>query len=882
MSKKIILLCTAIVAFATLLMTACQNDKVEEQGAEYGYVAFRLVKASQPEADAETSSRALFEWLSDAHKVTITMQPLDDVISLTQTLPITYYDKELAEWGVTSDKIRMLVGGYRVLGYKLYDNCDNPLFDADGNGLEFEVVKNGLSICEIGVENAVKRGKVAFRLVKSLFGKEETEETRANGEYLFESIKAVDIAVKNKSTQKTTTLESRKLSLVEEFEANTPASLPKKLISYIECEESFWLEAGDYTITSYTTYSDAKAEKRLETVSIAELNREFEVKDNQLNVVEQVPIKLSETAEHIKDYIALKEIWEALDGENWSFHGEEYQAGVNWDFNKDIDMWGDQPGVTLNAEGRVENLNLSGFGAKGVVPDAIGQLTDLKLLYLGNHNELIGGYDSTERIDKFSYYNSVLKRDAREGLSRELKSAINNDATQRPIRESRVNRKDVAFGNLTNGITGISRAIMRLTKLEQFFIANSPITTTIEGEGFFVESNDYADEQESWSWANLENLADVEIYNCPNLKALPKELITELPNIQSLNVAMNYGISGDQLKVDWMALIDGASGGKVQILYIGFNNLKETPSYDYLKRMSKIGLLDCNSNKLTTIHPFGKEINPTTLIYDYNKIESICVAEDGYFCGFSQLEDFTCSNNKLTELPDLFNAKSVNTFKSVDFSSNDISALQNGDKWRGVNTETLNLANNRFNELPKRLIGSGSQIGILMLSSNGMRKIEEGALVGSGSEYLTTIDLSFNRLTKLPYNDFSITNIPFLYGIDLSSNALSEFPYAPLSVDRLSVISVRQQRDDEGNRTLSEWPEGIGNHKSLAALYIGSNDLGKITDTISPYIMILEIKDNPNISIDLSNVCPYIEMGYYLLVYDSTQDIRGCDALNLD
>ena len=61
-----------------------------------------------------------------------------------------------------------------------------------------------------------------------------------------------------------------------------------------------------------------------------------------------------------------------------------------------------------------------------------------------------------------------------------------------------------------------------------------------------------------------------------------------------------------------------------------------------------------------------------------------------------------------------------------------------------------------------------------------------------------------------------------------------------------------------------------------------TNDLGKIEDTISPYILLFEIKDNPNISIDLSEVCPYIEMGYYELIYDSTQNIRGCDALNLD
>ena len=869
MRSKIILLYTAIATSLMLLMSACQPTP-KEQDVEYGYVAFRLLKPSTLDAE----SRAKLNWLSDIHKVTVVMQQLDNLTTISQTLPVTYYDKELAEWGVTSDKLCMLKGDYQVLGYKLYDNLDGELLDVQCEGVEFTIVPGGLSICKIAIEGAVERGKVSFRLVKMI------EDTRAEDGYLFESIKAVDITLKDSFTGKPTTLQARKLSLSEEF---VDGSMDEELYddrnaltSYIVCEDSFWLEAHEYTLASYTTYADAKAERVLEKDrGIEELGLKFMVEDNQLNVVEDVPIIISTTAEYIKDYIALKEIWLALDGPNWSFYGEEYPAGSNWDFNKDIDMWGDQPGVTLNAEGRVENLNLSGFGAKGVVPDAIGQLTDLKLLSLGNHNELIGGYDATksDRIDALNYYNAVLKRDVREGLNNELKSVINSDATQRPILSSRVNRKDVAFGNLTNGITGISREVMRLTKLEQFFIANSPITT----QGFFVGSKD-----ESLSWSNFENLMDVEIYNCPNLTALPRELITELPNIQSLNVAMNYGILGEKLKEDWEALIDGASGAKVQILYIGFNNLEETPPYDYMKRMSKIGLLDCNSNNLSIVHPFGKEVCPTTIILDYNQIEKLYPAEDGYFCGLSQLEDFTCSNNKLTELPDLFNAKSVYSLLSVDFSSNRISALANGDAWRGVNTSSLNLADNRFEELPKRLIGSGSRIGTLMLSSNGMRKIEKGALIGTGSEYLTTIDLSFNRLSELPYEDFSISNIPYLYGIDLSSNAFAEFPYAPLSVDRLTVMSIRQQRDDEGNRTLREWPTGIGNHKGMMAFYIGSNDLRKIDDTISPYILLFEIKDNPNISIDLSNVCPYIEMGYYELIYDSTQDIRGCDALNLD
>jgi len=62
---------------------------------------------------------------------------------------------------------------------------------------------------------------------------------------------------------------------------------------------------------------------------------------------------------------------------------------------------------------------------------------------------------------------------------------------------------------------------------------------------------------------------------------------------------------------------------------------------------------------------------------------------------------------------------------------------------------------------------------------------------------------------------------------------------------------------------------------------MGSNDLRKIEDTISPYIRILEIKDNPNISIDVSDVCAYIQAGLYMLIYDTTQDIRGCDYLGI-
>lgn len=859
-----------LLVVVAIVVCGCE-ERGESYDADYGYVQFRLLKTSQMETSATRATDAL-DWLSDAHKIKVVMQ--HDGATITQTLPVTSYDKESAEWGLQSEKLRLMTGDYTIIGYYIYDNLDNEIL-VGGNSGTFSVTAQGLTIKEVGVPT-VERGKISFTLHKAL------TRSDAEGCYPFESIKAIDITVRHNFTRKSTTFSALATTYHEEF---TEGAMDEELYdrngmtSFMTCGGEEWLEAGDYTITAYTTYSDTKGRNRIETASIADQKREFSIEDNQTTTVD-VPIYLSATAEHIKDYEALKEIWLALDGPNWTFHGEEYIAGANWDFNKDIDMWGDQPGVTLGGDGRVVGLNISGFGAKGIVPEAIGQLTELQTLYLGNHNELIGGYSdtATSRISAMDYHNKVLAHNVYEDLSPALRSAyLGTPYDEEPVAQP----LDVAFGNLTNGITGISRAVMRLTKLEQLFIANSPITND-----FFIEIDEespYYDEWQSWSWSNMELLLDVEIYNCSKLTRLPLELLTGLPKVQSLNVAMNYGISGEQLLSDWNAIIDGASGGELQILYLGYNNLTETPKHEDLKRMVKLGYLDCTNNKLETVHPFGKEISLTSVLFDNNRITKIYAAEDGYFCGLSQLETFSCSNNLLEELPDLFTARSVYAMLTANFSSNRISQLANGDEWSGINTGTLNLADNRFEELPARLVGSGSAIEVLMLSANGLREIEAGALIGPKSYILSTLDLSYNRLTELPDGDFGNENLPNLYGIDISNNAFTEVPDAPLDCPGLTVLSIRHQRDDEGNRTLRTWPKGIGKRcEKLSALYIGSNDLGKVDDVIEPHILLFEIKDNPNISIDVSNVCPYIEKGHYELVYDSTQNITGCDALNLD
>ena len=882
------LLSNRLAALALILCTlgfvGC-TEAEDELIASYGYVQFKLYKNDTAPASRATS----LDYLHDAHKVKVTMQHEGSTIE--QTLVLNAYNNEHAEYGLRSDKLKLMTGEYHVVGYTLYDKLDAKLLDENVSS-SFTVVSNGLSYHNLSV-NVTPRGKASFRLVKP----KSFTTTRATdaGAYPFGNIKAVSFTVKNTKTLESTDINKVLVKLEEGFHNHDiDESGNNAQTTSFAVDTVVWLKAGTYTISSYTTYSDKQARTVLEAAEVTD-GISFEVRDNELTNAVAITIQLSETAEHIKDYLALKEIWLALDGPNWSYYGEAEAPGCNWNFNKDLDMWGDQPGVSIDADGRVISLSLAGMGARGVVPDAIGQLTEVAVLSLGTHDELLGGhlFDEVDgamtaeqrQAIRMSYHDKFLKRDIREGLTDILQDAINRDEKQAPIvKSSRITLKDVQFGKQTNAITGISRAMMRLKKLQQFYIANSPITA----DSFFVDvekGSPYYKEQATWTWADMESFTDVEIYNCRNLERLPLEMLTTLPELQSLNIACNNNISGAQLKSDWEAIINGASGPRLQLLYMGYNNLEEFPDYDHLSKMVKLALLDCTNNKIKTLHPFGKNINLTKVYLDYNEIERIPGhrEDDGYdyFFGYYDVELFSCTHNMLTEVPDVFNAKSVNIMKDVDFSYNQITGFEHGDAHRGINATSVSLSYNKLEEMPAVLFKTGSPMTVLVLSGNGMKRIPEGSMTGKYSHYLQTLDLSYNKLTDLP-SDLWATNLPYLYGIDLSYNSFKEFPYEPLDCSYLTTFGIRHQRDEEGNRTLRTWPTGLYTCPSLAAFYIGSNDLRKIEDTISPYIRYFEIADNPNISIDISDVCDYIAAGYYLLIYDKTQDIRGCDYLDLD
>ena len=892
---------TAVVAVCTFASIAGCAERDEELVADYGYVQFKLYKNdTAPKKSAtragEDAQDVTLEYLSDAHKLGVSLVRANGSV-VEQTLVLHAYSAENAAYGMRSDKLQLLAGEYKVVGYRLYGGEQDTVIVSVDKPSSFTVVADGLVYHDLSVD-VTERGKASFRLVKPKF----FTKTRSGdgGAYPFSDIKGISFTLESETYEKVA-INNVLVNLEEgfhDYSIDTTQVGPSgeryhAQTTSFAVDTVVWLKAGTYKVVNYTTYSDKKFKKALETAVVKD-GVSFEVYDNKLTENVEITIQLSETAEYIKDYLALKEIWLALDGPKWSYYGEAEVPGCNWDFNKDLDMWGQQPGVSLGANGRVVALSLAGMGARGVVPDAIGQLTELEILSLGTHDELLGGHlfeDASEGMTleqkqaiRMDYHNKFLARDAREGLSDILQDQINRDGKQPAISpSSRINLKDVQFGKKTNQIKGISRAMMRLTKLQQFYIANSPITV----DSFFIdveEGSRFYAEQDEWSWSDLETLTDVEIYNCANLTSLPMEMFDEdgLPELQSLNIACNSGIEADSLRDNWIGIIDGNSGDRLQLLYMGYNKLEEFPPYEKLSKMVKLALLDCTNNQIKTLHPFGKNVNLTKFYLDNNKITKIPGKEDKdgykYFFGYYDVELFSCTNNLLDSVPDVFNAKSVNIMASVDFSYNNIVGFENGDQHHGINAVTVSLSYNRLEEMPAILFKTGSPMTTLVLSGNGMKNIPEGSMTGKYSHYLQTLDLSYNKLTDLP-KDLWSNNIPYLYGIDLSYNCFENFPYEPLDGAYLTTFGLRHQRDEQGNRTLTTWPTGLYTCPSLVAFYVGSNDLRKIEDTISPYWRYFEIKDNPNISIDLSTVCDYYRLGYNLLIYDKTQDIRGCDYL---
>lgn len=820
----------AILALAAALTGGCSDDDgIDNRDLDYGYVQFKLYKEASYDAVSRAQKPQL-DYLYEAAKVQVSLGC--NGTTVTQTLTLSASDKESAEFGLRSEKLRLLTGQYQIITFSLYDANDELIYNGMPLDDRLVVEAGGLQVHDLTVD-VEPRGKVRFTIRKDLSDFTETPVTRAaDRQYTFDEIAFISLTVKQGETNEQTTFKMLPTKFSIHFDEDDDTFGYQT--SSLECDTLLSLKAGSYKMMRYETYDKNKL--LLETNKRPK-NLDFAIEDNKTTETE-VGVTLYEADEYIRDYYALYEIWKALDGPNWYFSGENYPAGTNWDFNKDPDLWGIQPGVEVHSNGRVAKITLSDFGFRGHLPAAIGQLTQLIELYLGSHNDAnLLEYDPSIAPDKsLSERNRTrMERNKEflrlihtptqttEPIARALKehdltipgiSLYEENYTEDEIidrktgLQKRICPYDVVHGKLTNGLKSIDPAIGKLENLEYLFIANGEIETLPD------------------ELANLKSLTDVEVYNCPKMTQFPMAL-AKLPEMISLNISNNSQWSAEEVYKGLDAIANGPAKEKLQILYVRDNNLREVP--ESFRNLKKIGLLDLAQNQIETIHPLGKEVAPVKLYFDNNKLTSLPADGNGLFCTMDDIETFSATYNK-------------------------------------------------FTKFPKCLGTTGSLVAYIILRGNMIDEIPEGSFSGKYSTSMTSLDLTYNKLSKLP-KDFTAEQLPYLYGLDVSFNSFDKFPWSPLNCAGLTVYAIRGQRDAQGNRCLREWPTGLYQHTGLRGFYIGSNDLRKIDDTISYLIYHLDISDNPNITFDASAICYYWQQGAYNLIYDKTQNILNCDKM---
>lgn len=900
-----------------LLVQSCaQDNTVDLREKEYGYVQFKLYKeASYTPATKSSRADKPLDYLADACKVEVTIAP-ESGPKLRQTLVLSASDSDAAEFGLRSDKLKLLEGKYTLTQVKLFDALDNEIHNSlinEGKGTNFTITAGGLVQHDVTV-NVVERGKVKFTLVKDLSDFTETPVARGGEvfrEYTFDEIQAVNLTLMKVNAAGETygreiKLEKLPAKFSQHFDEDNLQSDNKGWkTSSIACDTLLSLEAAKYRVIGYTTYASKKDIVPLEEFRIAsnevKAEHDFVVTDNETTNA-KVYVKLHEADEYIKDNYALYAIWKSLDGENWCYDGENYARGTNWDFNKDVDLWCEQPGVQVHSNGRIARIDLSGFGFRGEMSSAIGQLTELAELYLGTHNDTNVIYDPSLDLsrplaerqrslfdDQRAYLRSIhpaiqmsepcARALMEKGLTSPAialyeKGGKESDIIDKKTGKQTIGKYDMNHGVLKNGLTKLPAEIGNLKKLETLNIANSTITE-LPAE-----------------IAQLESLSSLEIYNCPKMTKFPT-VIAELPMLRSVNISNNKQWSSEEMDKGFTALARGKSRKTIEILYARENNLSKLTkemfgagATENEGGLEAIGLLDLAFNKISTVEALGKDVAFTQLYLDNNQIESIPHDAEGYFCGYDDVETFSVNYNKLTMVPNIFNAKSKFYMTSVSFAGNQIGNNaegiicegENDGSYKGINVKTLTLSLNPLKRYPKAFADSNSIFEYLVVSACQIEEIEEGCFSHEKAVNHFSFDFSYNRLKKLP-KDFHAGNMPYLYGVDLSFNRFEDFPFNPLDAEGLTVLAVRSQRNEKGERCLREWPQGIYQHKGLRGLYLGSNDLRVIDDTISTLCYYLDISDNPNIVFDASDICYAWQSGAYILMYDKTQKILNCDAM---
>ncbi|MEG0993432.1 MAG: DUF4458 domain-containing protein [Bacteroidales bacterium] len=840
----------------TLLLSfnSCK-DEVVGTTEKYGYLQFRLEK--EPQTRAMTNGSKL-NYLTDAKKIEITL--LFDNNEIRQTLNIMSAAGEGSEYSVRTEKLELRPGSYTFTGYKIYgskiiDGTAEVLQSgAPDEATRFMVESARLHVQTLAL-NVQHRGKVSFMLKKDFsqipnLPDGVTKAGNVQDESLFNyyNVYFVELQMQTATGVRIDTVETR----------------------YVKGDECWSTDTLTLNAGNYTLKRSLLMDKNHKVVLVMDPAKKFVVEEAQMKR-EEFKVTYPANAQAIQDYIALYNIWVKMKGETWYCMDDNAPEGANWVFdNRPVDDWGQQPLVGLHNNGRVQILNLGAFNPKGMVPDEIGQLTALEALYLGTHSDRSRDGDQIERIDMYDLRVKGIDVVAnRMQIGKERLALRHRKQNLTDFEKSFENQEERKFsiktyatekGEYTNSITGISPEIGKCKALNALFVANGLVTELPDEIGA------------------LENLTDVEIFNCPLMQKFPR-CFSKLPNLVALNFSLMPKMDPNDLYDGVSELFNSPTAKYLQILYFSETNMDRLPAN--MEKLVKLGLLDLSYNKIKKLYPLTTKVSPVQVFFDYNQIENL--PDD--FCNIDDIESFIMVGNKLKVFPNTFNKnKSIYKLKTVDLSDNQLETF--APNFEGVNIESLNLNFNNFGKanklggkgtFPAQLSETESIINFLQIGNNHMDTLSYQSI--ENLSMLVAFDAKGNRLKFMPMEMYT-GNFPVMEGLDVSINSFEQFPVNVLNMATLLQLRVQEQTSVDGKRCLKNWPDNIYKHYSLRVLDMSGNDIRMQQGEFPSLLNMLNISDNPNISVTLNeSACRRVLEGSMKLYYDKEQDIQGCPQI---
>lgn len=861
--KTILKYLSVIFLLSGLFLAACSGDDDSAGGSQYGYLQFSVCK----ELTKGVTEGNVLEYLSDARKIRVSMLYNGAVIE--QTIGIETAPGPSAEYGIITGQVRLLSGTYRLLSYAIYGDYKGgdmapvlQVVQIDG-GQELIIRKDELTIHPLTVK-AKSYGSFSADLVRL------EPVTKASGitysdYFSFSDIDSVRMVL------------GRKAGSVSYSQSIRLKASPADSGLPVFHTDTVSLQAGDYIISHFELFN-----RRRQFMYAQDVNIEFSVGHFEHSQA-QVGVQMPET-EGVLDGIALRQIWEAMDGQSWSFHDQE-AYGSNWVFTlsdgspRPVSAWVRQPGVVVNPEGRVISLNLGAFNPKGMVPDAIGQLTALERLYLGEHTDevyytLQGVGDVTYSLSPYQLSKRLDVRLHRMDIARErtrMRHLAELSSRESALAFNGKTMTDMGIGSLkyaqkvqtgsydpANRITGISEEIGKLKNVTELYIANTLITKLPD------------------NLAGMTSVTDLELYNNP-FTELDGKLFRNMSNLTSVNIDRLFNLSETQLLDALDEMCENCQ--KIQLLYICNLKLSKLPSK--LNHLVDLRLLDASFNRIDTIGSL-LPIAPVQVMLSHNLLQTL--PEDLF--AIDDIEMFLCTDNRLKEFPALLgNLQGQYSFETVDLTGNRMHGFQPG--FKGIRTEKLLMASNYMGHLPgsdekgpfpTEFASTGSVINYLDVSYNNIDTIYNEAFKGITG--LQALDMSKNELRSVP-RTFSRENLPWLTGLDVSHNRFDGFPSNVLNVTSLQQLLIADQgyfsdaAQTRWVRSMTDWPEYLHQHPALMNVDMKGNDFRTVTN-FPDNLITLNVKNNPHIRMVVpSSVMYRILHGLFVLYCDEDQDITS-------